>query len=67
MIVCVCRVVTDKTVRDAIDDGASSAEEIGRACGAGTDCGNCRCSLGELLAEAERAGQLHAIPCKKAA
>ena len=45
MIVCLCHAVTDRDLERVIEAGASTVEEIGQRCGAGTDCGTC---LGEL-------------------
>ena len=55
MIVCLCRVVTDRAVRDAIDSGAQTAEEVGHRCGAGTGCGACKGVVEEIL-EQSRCG-----------
>lgn len=53
MIVCVCRGVSDRTVRLAVVKGASSMAEIGKRCGgAGTDCGSCRHAIEDILDEA---------------
>jgi len=41
--------VTDRTIRAAIGSGATTVEEIGRRCGAGTRCGGCWPVLDELL------------------
>jgi bacterioferritin-associated ferredoxin len=51
MIVCLCRRVSDKIIRAAIRDGASTVEEVGAACRAGTGCGACHETIGELLSE----------------
>lgn len=45
MIVCLCHAVSDRDLDRVIEEGASTVEEIGQRCGAGTDCGTC---LGEL-------------------
>jgi bacterioferritin-associated ferredoxin len=50
MIVCHCEVVSDRHVRDAIACGASTVEDVGDRCGAGTGCGGCRSTIGVLLA-----------------
>lgn len=49
MYVCSCRGVTDRTIRAAIVGGATTVDEIGRRCGAGTRCGGCWPVLDELL------------------
>jgi bacterioferritin-associated ferredoxin len=45
VIVCLCHAVTERDLERVIAEGASTVEEVGRRCGAGTDCGTC---LGEL-------------------
>jgi bacterioferritin-associated ferredoxin len=39
--VCICAAVTEAQVRACVDAGASTAEEVGQRCGAGTGCGSC--------------------------
>jgi bacterioferritin-associated ferredoxin len=41
MYVCVCFAVTDQQVQSAIDGGATTVEQVTRACRAGGDCGSC--------------------------
>jgi bacterioferritin-associated ferredoxin len=53
LLVCHCRRVCDRTIRECIREGAQSIEEVGRACGAGTGCGGCQPTIGSLLAKAE--------------
>lgn len=54
MIVCHCRGVSEDAVVAAATAGpeADSVEEVGRRCGAGTDCGGCVASLEAILAGA---------------
>jgi bacterioferritin-associated ferredoxin len=49
MILCHCMGVSDKSVRRAIQCGASSVRDVARACGAGTGCGGCRGTVQEIL------------------
>jgi len=42
MLVCHCQKVTDHAIRRCVRDGAGSAAEVQRACGAGGGCGGCR-------------------------
>jgi bacterioferritin-associated ferredoxin len=49
LIVCHCEVVTDRSIKAAVDDGAVSLDEIGQHCAAGTGCGGCRPSIVALL------------------
>ncbi|MCI0670416.1 MAG: (2Fe-2S)-binding protein [Myxococcaceae bacterium] len=51
MIVCICRVVSDRTIRAAIQEGASTVHQVAMACRAGTVCGGCRPQIAELIAE----------------
>jgi bacterioferritin-associated ferredoxin len=50
MIVCSCLGVFERTVNRAIDAGAVTVEAVGRACGAGTDCGACHELIDDLIA-----------------
>ncbi len=53
MIVCHCRVVTDRAVADAVAEGARSLAAVCRSTGAGQDCGSCVFSLKRLVCEHE--------------
>ncbi len=57
MIVCLCKAVGSKTIERLIDEGARSVACIGKACGAGTDCGGCRGTLDDMLDEAAERGR----------
>jgi bacterioferritin-associated ferredoxin len=50
LIVCHCKVVSDRLIRAAVDDGAADVDEVGQRCAAGTHCGGCRSSIQALLA-----------------
>ncbi len=54
MYVCICRRVTDKTIRQCVHQGAECAEQVGRMCRAGTDCGNCTEMVEEVIADERR-------------
>jgi bacterioferritin-associated ferredoxin len=51
VIVCHCRVVTDRAVSAAVRDGARSLAAVCRSTGAGQDCGSCVFSLKRLVCE----------------
>ena len=51
MIVCHCRVVSDRTVAEAVRAGARSVSGVCRSTGAGQDCGSCVFSLKRLVCE----------------
>jgi len=54
MYACVCFCVTEEEVAAEVADGASTEEEVGERCGAGTSCGTCAERLGCLIAAALR-------------
>ena len=51
MVVCHCKAVFEREVRELVRAGAASRPAIARACGAGSDCGGCRPVLDEIIAE----------------
>lgn len=51
-ILCHCNGVSERTIRRSIRHGACTADEIGLACGAGTNCAACHVWLEEMLDEA---------------
>ena len=62
MIVCHCRVVSDRDVRAAIEQGAGDLCGVAAACGAGSRCGGCLPELRRMLADRGCAGDLHLTP-----
>ena len=51
MIICVCKVVSDRTLRQHIEAGTKTVSALGKCTGAGTDCGACCRDIRELLQE----------------
>ena len=49
MIVCHCHQVSDRSIRDAVQDGASSRRQVTRACRAGGACGGCRPAIRAII------------------
>jgi bacterioferritin-associated ferredoxin len=47
--VCHCRAVTDHTIEDEVERGATTIEELADRCGAGAECGGCWPELDRLL------------------
>ncbi|MDT8895393.1 (2Fe-2S)-binding protein [Halomonas sp. I1] len=43
MYVCLCKGVSDKAIRQSVEDGARSWREVQRETGCGTQCGKCAC------------------------
>ncbi len=59
MILCICKVVTDKQVDAAIRAGAHTVEAVGEATGAGTGCGCCTQAIEDRIHGVARLGS----PC----
>src|SRR5687768_2088071 len=51
MLVCLCKGVSDRHVREAISRGASSIADVGDECGAGTGCGVCHDMITMMLVD----------------
>jgi bacterioferritin-associated ferredoxin len=49
MIVCICKRVSDRQVRAAVDDGACTVDAVGEACRAGTGCGACHEQIRDII------------------
>ena len=55
MIICVCRGVTERQVRQAARSGSTCLDRLGSELGVATQCGRCRdCALRILRDEAGR-------------
>lgn len=51
MVVCLCKGIGDRALRQCIREGARSLHEVGSGCGAGTDCGACRGMIRDIIEE----------------
>lgn len=51
MIVCQCAVVSDRTIRNAVDQGARTTAAVCRQTGAGQDCGSCIFTVKALVCQ----------------
>jgi Bacterioferritin-associated ferredoxin len=60
--VCICMAVTDEEVRSCIAAGASTIEEVGEACEAGTGCGSCHDHIDVFLEAARQPSELADLP-----
>lgn len=52
MYVCLCKGVTDKTIRRAVDDGLSSMRELRQQYGVGSQCGCCTSCAKDIVKDA---------------
>ena len=55
MVVCLCKAVSDRTIRTLVKNGAHCLRDVARACKAGTDCGSCVCQVRELIEQTKAA------------
>ncbi|MCH2394993.1 bacterioferritin-associated ferredoxin [Oceanibaculum sp.] len=55
MYVCICNAISERHVRTAIAEGATTAGKVYRACGSQPQCGRCKQSICEMLGEAKAA------------
>lgn len=51
MIVCQCRVVSDRTIKDALASGARTVSAVCRTTGAAQDCGSCIFTVKALVCQ----------------
>jgi len=54
MLVCLCKVVSDRDIRRAVADGATSVKQVAKCTGAGTGCGACREAIQDEIDEHHR-------------
>ena len=50
LIVCHCRTATDREIRRAVRDGATTLRDVGSRCGAASACGGCAEAVLEIIA-----------------
>ncbi|KCZ89005.1 (2Fe-2S)-binding protein [Hyphomonas jannaschiana] len=53
MIICVCNALNCKSVRAAVEAGADSPKAVQAHHGCRFQCGKCRSSIGEMIAETD--------------
>lgn len=58
MYVCLCQGITDKDIRDAINDGCSSYKEVIKALDIANQCGKCGCLAKQIVKETITENQL---------
>ena len=49
MYVCLCNAVSDKQIKKAISEGASSVEEVQQVSNVGKNCGTCIFAVKEII------------------
>jgi bacterioferritin-associated ferredoxin len=51
MIVCHCKAISDRTIRQAVREGACSFREVALQSNAGRNCGGCRPAVLDVIEE----------------
>lgn len=64
-MVCLCHGISERKLAKVIDHGATTVDDVGRACRAGTDCGGCRRTIEQALAERHAAAAPLAAPARR--
>ncbi|MDP5136381.1 bacterioferritin-associated ferredoxin [Rheinheimera baltica] len=49
MYVCLCKAVTDKTIKQKVADGITTMRELRMCTGAGSQCGKCTCQATQII------------------
>ena len=49
VLICLCKAVSDKTIRELVDRGATNVKQVMASCKAGSDCGSCLSEVKELI------------------
>jgi bacterioferritin-associated ferredoxin len=58
VIVCHCRVVSDRAIDEAVSDGARTLGAVCRATGAAQDCGTCIFTVKSLVCQHQEVEQI---------
>jgi bacterioferritin-associated ferredoxin len=53
MIVCICKNITEKQIKEEIKKGNDTIEKLQKACGVGDDCLRCLKSVKQILKESK--------------
>lgn len=48
-VICFCQNITSGMIKNAVDNGAATVEEVQKATGAGTVCGSCLDKVRQLM------------------
>ncbi len=49
MKICICKNVSDRQIREALDQGARTMRDINRELGVGSECGKCVCTTRQII------------------
>lgn len=63
MYICLCKAVTDRQIKAAIDQGACSLGKLRKTLGVASQCGKCSVSARELLQECQsQTAEINGLP-----
>jgi bacterioferritin-associated ferredoxin len=51
MYICICRSVTDKKIKQAVCEGASTLDDLKHELGVASCCGKCACQANTVIKE----------------
>jgi bacterioferritin-associated ferredoxin len=51
VLVCHCKAVYDRTIRQVVESGARTCRQVDRACAAGGSCGGCQPLIRAIIAD----------------
>ncbi len=52
MYICICKGITDRQIRQAVNDGAASLKDLRKQLGVASQCGKCACLATNVINEA---------------
>ena len=61
MYICLCKAVTDKRIKEAINAGCKSVRMVGGFCSAGADCGSCVLEIKSIIDAEQNEGRLFTV------
>lgn len=50
MKICICKNVSDRQIRETLDQGARTLRDVYRELGVGSECGKCICTTRQIIA-----------------
>lgn len=49
MYICICKGITDRSIRESVESGATSFRKVRNSLGVATECGQCACDAKKLV------------------
>ena len=54
MYICLCKEITDHQIKDAVEEGIASFEDLQQQLGVATQCGECKCHARKCMRECSK-------------